>query len=342
VAESALARRDAGLRPGFSVAFVVLFLLPLDARCFEAASAGADRNGQVAQPAPRATQHTVAHAGLAEVTIKAAKERVLRDRVHRFVAAVLVRPTDETLWRWNTPVCPLVAGLPRPFGEFILRRISKAAADARAPLAGKVCRPNLFVIGTNAPDLLLKKWLKREPLMYDARNGFEAVKRFLDSKRPVRVWYNTDLGCEDGGPLLPGGSALAIASAPQSAAGPGFMVGAPTCTDGIDTHLNYADTRAIYSALVVIDGRQMKKVDIQQLADYVALVGLADVRLDVDPGGAPSILRLFAGSGTPPPGMTLWDRALLYSLYNTRQRDKQQVGEMESTIVRRIAPWAHE
>jgi hypothetical protein len=296
----------------------------------------------MAQATPTAAKHAVAKAGLPGVTIKAAKERALRDKVHRFVAAVVVRPSDETLWRWNTPVCPLVAGLPRPFGEFILRRISKAAADAHAPLSGKVCHPNLFVVGTNAPDLLLKKWFAREPLMYDTRNGLEPIKRFLDSKRPVRVWYNTDLGCEDGGPLLPGGSALAIASAAYSAAGPGLTVGAPTCTDGIDTHLNYADTRAIYSALVVIDGRQMKEVDIQQLADYVALAGLADVRLQVDPGAAPTILRLFARDGTVPQGLTLWDRALLYSLYNTRQRDKQQVGEMESTMVRRIAPRANE
>ncbi|MGA7539824.1 MAG: hypothetical protein WBW93_13775 [Steroidobacteraceae bacterium] len=130
--------------------------------------------------------------------------------MHRFVAAVVVRPSDETLWRWNTPVCPLVAGLPRPLGEFILRRISKAAADAHAPLAGKVCHPNLFVIGTNAPDLLLKRWLEREPLMYDTRNGGEPIKRFLESKRPVRVWYNSDLSCEDGGPASPGGTALAM------------------------------------------------------------------------------------------------------------------------------------
>lgn len=88
----------------------------------------------------------------------------------------------------------------------------------------------------------------------------------------------------------------------------------------------------------MIDGRQIKKVDIQQLADYVALAGLADVRLDVDPGAAPTILNLFARCATPPQGLTRWDQALLYSLYNTRQQDKQQVGEMESMMIRRIGP----
>jgi hypothetical protein len=301
---------------------VVLFFLPLG-------------------PGLGTAQPAVATAGLPGVTIKAAKEQALRREVHRFVAAVVVRPTDETLWRWNTPVCPLVAGLPRPFGEFILRRISKAAADAHAPLAGKTCHANLFVVGTNAPDLFLKKWLAREPLMYDTRNGLAPITRFLTSKRPVRVWYNSVLSCGDGGPVVPGAATLSIASMDHSTGAGGssdFGPGAPSCTDGVDSHLNYADTRAIFSALVVIDGRQMKKIDIQQLADYVALAGLADVRLDVDPGAAPTILSLFAQRGTPPQELTPWDQALLYSLYNTRQEDKQQIGDMESIMVRRIQP----
>lgn len=338
--ESALTRPGARRRPGIVVAFVVLFHLPLAALGLEAESSGAVRDGQMAQAAPTATQHTVANTELPKVTIKAAKEQVLRREVHHFVAAVVAHPSGETLWRWNTPVCPLVAGLPKPFGEFILRRISKAAADAHAPLAGRVCRPNLFVVGTNAPDLLLKKWVAREPWMYDKRNGFVPIRRFLESKRPIRVWYNSSLGCEDAGPS-PGASTLSIASMDHASGVGGsstFAAGAATCTDGIDSHLNYADTQSISSAIVVIDGRQMKKIDIQQLADYVALVGLADLRTDTDPGSALSILQLFAGHGISPPGLTLWDRALLYSLYNTRQRDKQQLQDMEASMVRRIAP----
>lgn len=315
------------------LAFLLVAALGLAGRC-----AGADASGQMAQAASATPQHPAATGELPKVTIEAAREQVLRREVHRFVAALLVRPWDESLVRWNVPVCPLVAGLPKDFGEFILWRISKAAADARAPLAGKVCRPNLFVIGTDAPELFLKKWLAREPWMYDKRKGFEPIRRFLESKRPVRVWYNSVLGCQDGGP---GASASSIAQMdhPSGVGGSStFGPGAASCADGIDSHLSYADTESIASAIVVIDGRRMKKVDIQQLADYIALAALADVRLDIDPGAAPSILRLFAGIGTPPQGLTLWDRALLYSLYNTRQRDKQQIGDMESTMVSRILP----
>jgi hypothetical protein len=306
------------------VALAALLFLPLAALGLDAGRAGA-------------VPHAVAKGGLPGVTIEAAQEEALRREVHRFVDAVFVRPSDETLMRWNAPICPLVAGLPKAFGEFILRRISQAAMDARAPLAGTVCRPNLFVIGTNAPDLFLEKWWARNPGMYDKRNGIEPIKRFLESKRPVRAWYNSDLDCEDGAPVSSGPSGLAIAQVEVMGGGSAAFAPGPSCNDGVDTHLDYADARSISSAIIVIDGRQMNGATIQQLADYIALVGLADLRADADPGAAPSILWLFAGHGTPPEALTLWDRALLYSLYNTRQRDKQQLQEVESTMVRRIA-----
>ena len=318
--ESARGGRSAARGRLIVAASVALFFLTLAS----SQSAGADQNSQ--------------KSGLPGVTIEASQERqAVRRRVDEFVAAVIVRPTDETLMRWNAPLCPLVAGLPKAMGEFILEHISQAARDARAPLAGTKCRPNLYVVASAVPELLLKKWWQREPRMYDTRHGIRPVMSFIESTRPVRAWYNSVLGCGSGAPVISGQSALAMAGVVTVGGGTsGFSGGAPICTDGIDTHLNYADFRSISSALVVIDLHRLHKMTIQQLADYVALVGLADVRLDADPGSAPSILRLFAGDATAPPGLTPWDQALLYSLYTTRQADKEQVLDIESTMVRRI------
>lgn len=83
--------------------------------------------------------------------------------------------------------------------------------------------------------------------------------------------------------------------------------------------------------------KSLKSVTVAQMADYVALVGLADVRLDANPAPEPSILELFSHR-TPPQGLSLWDRALLYSLYDTNHWENFQVSEMELTMVRRIAP----
>jgi hypothetical protein len=336
--DSALTGCGAERRRPFVAVSMTLFFLALAG--FQLA--GADQNGQITQAAPATPQQPVAKAGLPSVTIEASREReAVRRRVDKFVASVIVRPSDETLMRWDTPICPLVAGLPKAWGEFILEHISQAAVDARAPLAGAKCRPNLYVVASAVPEQLLKTWWKREPWMYDRRHGIGPVMSFIESKRPIRAWYNSELGCEDGGPAGPGASSLSIASAqipPGMGGSSTFAPGAPACTDGIDTHLSYADVRSISSALVVIDLHRLQKITVQQLADYVALVGLADVRLDADPGTAPSILRLFAGRMTPPPRLTPWDQALLYSLYRTREANKQQVQDVESTMVRRIAP----
>jgi hypothetical protein len=290
--------------------------------------------GPTAQGADAGSTSHRARPNLPAVTIEATKERqALRRQVDKFVAAVVVRPWGESLIRWNVPICPLVAGLPREFGEFILKRISQAAINAHAPLAGKVCHPNLYVVATDFPDLLLKKWWARDQHMYNTKGGIPPIERFVHSRRPIRAWYNTGFGCGGRAPVSPGGSAGALAGFGP----PGF--GPPVCTGGggIDTHLSYGGIRSISSAIVVIDLRRMKNVTIQQMADYVALVTLADVRLDADPTSAPSILWLFSHA-LPPQGLSTWDQALLYSLYNTSQTSKLQVSEMEFAMVRRIAP----
>jgi hypothetical protein len=82
---------------------------------------------------------------------------------------------------------------------------------------------------------------------------------------------------------------------------------------------------------------QMKTITTRELADYVAMIGLADVRLDARAGAVPTILRLFAQTMHVPQGLSEWDRALLYAIYNTRQSSVLQVSDMETTVAKRIA-----
>jgi hypothetical protein len=289
-----------------------------------------------ALPRPAATAHSApppakekpSHASPADlgpVTIEAARgRRALRLEVDHFATAVVARPSDDGLYRWDRLVCPLVAGFPKSAGEFILERISKAAVDAHAPLAGKVCRPNLYVVSTDSPDQLLESWWARDRQMYDfSLMGIEAVKYFIRSRRPIRVWYNTFRTCWGG--------------FGDSPAFVGPLRIRPGCAP--DTYLVRRGTSSnISSAIVVIDSRRIKGMTIQQLADYVALVGLANLRLEGGPTPVPSILELF-GAGTPPKGLTLWDRALLYSLYNTSPWQQLQMPELELTMARYIARW---
>lgn len=310
------------LRHRLAAGLAALLLLPMTALGFTAQGAQASSNSQPGQAASAEGQP--AKVKLPSITIEAAREKALRLKVDQFVTTVVVQPYDDALFRWNKPICPLVAGLPKNWGEFILERVSKAAIDAHAPLGGKICHPDLYVVATDHPDQLLEQWWARDRMMFNYNHiGIETVEHFIQSRRPIRVWYNTFLSCNERQ-----GSAAAFL-------GPAAFV--PVCTLVNSRIQRTSIGSTITSAIVVIDLRRMKGMTIQQLGDYIALSSLADVRLDAEPGSTPSILQLF-GHGTPPQGLTLWDRALLYALYNTSQWTNLEVPELELTMVRRIAP----
>ncbi|MGH8319205.1 MAG: STN domain-containing protein [Steroidobacteraceae bacterium] len=283
------------------------------------------------QPVAAASNVSLAHSApprLYRVTIQATEaQQALRGKAHHFVAAVLARPRGGPLHPWNVPdrwigpICPVVAGLPKAAGELALKRISDlatyavTATYAHFQVAGRACHPNLYVVASDRPTRLLEKWWARDRLMYVTRFGMPPVQGFIDSGRPIRAWYNTGLWCTGGAPVgwrnLPG--------AIDASGRLGFDL--PVCmVSGSKTALaqpTYGHPWSnITSAIVVIDLRRIRSTTARQLADYIALVSLADVRFGANPGPVPSILQLFH-HGAPPQGLTQWDRALIYSLYDT-------------------------
>ena len=282
---------------------------------------------------------------LQTVTIKGARSaRELKRQVHRFISSEVFQPWDESLKRWNTPICPLVQGLPVTFGEFLQDRIAQVARAAGAPVAGKDCVPNLHVFVTPKPDSFLKKMWVVNAQMFDTRNGLGEAEKFLHSRRPVRVWYNAELQCR--GPNSAGASiemrgATSGSGNGQPAASPVDTTSSSFCS-AEDSRLSYSAVNSISSVYVVVDLNRMKDITTIQLADYVAMIGLADVRLDADSGPVPTILRLFQDSKPPPQGMSEWDLDLLYSLYNTSQSSVVQTSDMESAVINRITRQAGE
>ena len=73
---------------------------------------------------------------LETITVEAKRDRaILEHRVDKFVYGITVAPFEDSIAQWQkqTPICPLVAGLPRDDGEFILTRLSSIALAAGAP-----------------------------------------------------------------------------------------------------------------------------------------------------------------------------------------------------------------
>ena len=258
----------------------------------------------------------------ATVVIKGQREE-LEKQVFEFVKNITRSDsTDDTTWegsgslrRWNQPVCPLVAGLGKEQSEFLLARLSTVARTAHVPLGAEKCQPNLYVVFTSDPQKLIDGWRKRDGRAFDVAQ-ITPKRDFTEKDRPVRVWYNASLTAANGMSLNSGSP---------------FDLGANrlknTNQHAIDSRIKFTDVHVLDSVLVIINSNRLEGVQYGQLADYVAMVGFAEVYAYADIGSAPSILQLFAArtaDQSAPGGLTNWDEAFLSGLYGTSQASTMQ------------------
>jgi len=297
---------------------------------------------------------------LGSVTVEANRDRaVVEQQVSSFVSALAVRPTQESLVRWGRPICPLVAGLARDRGEFILARLSELIRNVGAALDTANCRPNFYVIASADPDAFLKAWRKRDARLFGDGYG-PKIQRFLQSRQAVRVWYNASLDTAAGMPMtdsvdlgvLPNRNGLegGIVSGVNNQA----YAGLPTNTHARLSRLQWDELQRLGSVIVIVDTRRALGVSFVQLSDYIGMVGLTEVRQDADLGTAPSILRLFEAaprtasaasapsadpaSSAAPAGLSRWDEAYLKELYKTDQSDKMQLSVIKTRVARDLLP----
>jgi hypothetical protein len=242
-----------------------------------------------------------------EVRAEAAPAALER-RVDAFVRAITRNPglsDEDSLVRWNSPICLLVAGLTAEDVKLVSARLSQISSSSGAPLARSSCQPNFIVVATSEPDRVLNAWYARDSRLFgDAASA--QIRQFLESSqsRPVRVWYNIDPGRKSGtrnGHFIPSNTRA------ESSAFVGH-----TAFDFL-------------SVFAIIDTHRTEHTTLDQLADYVAMAGLTRVDLDAGLGSAPSILRLFAASReNQPSGLSSWDVAFLKALYQSNQTSRTQ------------------
>jgi hypothetical protein len=264
-----------------------------------------------------------AKSSIDSTTIVAARDRATIERnVRTFVNAIVVKPGDESLARWQPqiPLCPLVAGMPNSDGEYVLSRISKIATAAGAPLAPAHCKGNFYIIVTADPDGVLKAWMKRDVRMFgdETDQGGTKIREFFAAS-PVHVWYNTEFYKLDGTPL-------------------GNNADGRTNDSARATRMEINNYRALSSVIAIVDARRMKDVSFGQVAAYVGMVGLAQIRPEANVTDVPSILNLFAGAGKAPPGLSAWDESFLKAVYETRITDRSQLAEIKTAMVQDVAP----
>jgi hypothetical protein len=316
----------------------------------KANSQAAAQQAPAADQASSSSASSSAAAHQAEVVITGKRE--LTKKINTFVNQLTDFDAGDPargLARWEQHVCPLVAGLPAQYGEYILARLSDIAQAAGAPLAGRHCHPNLFIVVTTQPQTLLQGLEQRHRSVVFGSAAPTMVNDFIGSPRPVRTWYNTEQRTAEGLPLAKMSfSGISSQYAVPVKGGEAILAVSPSSSDAYSfaanpwsqaSHLTLNVVLVIDRAFVIVDPTRFKGVTLGQLADYVAMSGLAQIKSDARLGDAPSILTLFERAPqAASAGLTDWDRAFLRALYKTEHKSILQRREIALEMVRAMAP----
>jgi hypothetical protein len=270
---------------------------------------------------------------------------VVRDRATTFIESTGVASGSTPTARWVDPVCPRVLGLNEAGTRAAEARIRAVAAEAGADVAPAPCESNIVVTFTSGAPALMREIERRSPGRL-AQVPLGAREALLNGAAPIRWWYAAETrGRHNEGAQRVASGAGQFSSGrrgPGSAVdGGNFGTEAPTAVHYNNSIVSTLTTRALVSAGVVIDQDMVMGMRLNALADFAALVALAEIRSQ-DFSGQGSVLNLFAGSGAPG-GLTAQDLAFLQALYRmpldreARRHRAHLVGEMVAASTGDIA-----
>jgi hypothetical protein len=251
--------------------------------------------------------------------------RRLQEATEEFVREVGSPARGRGLARWRGGVCVGVVNMQPETAQYIVDRVSTVARDLGLRAGAPGCNPSVIIIATVDANAFTAGFVDVRPRLFivgggGMDQGRNALNRFRTTDRPVR-WWNVSVPVEsDTGVIavrLPGYNA------------PAYEVrgGGRLTTTVVD------DAKR---AFVIVDIDRINGVNLTQLADYLAMVSLAQVNPDADTSGYATVLNLFRNPAEVE-GLTQWDMAYLQGLYDSlrmRRNPGAARTEIASSIVR--------
>lgn len=286
-------------------------------------------------PAPQAVPEQTAPADpsatdLSDVEVTG---RPLDTMIRSFVNEVAEPNRRRGLARWDGHICVGVANLRAEPAQYIVDRVSTIAEELGLRPGEPGCAPNVIIIASDEPSALagqLTRERRRAFRMGGAGmdRGGDALEAFIASRAPVRWWQlSMPVNAENGARAvrLPGeckGSCdTGAAATPEDYA--------PTINVFAASRLSTQIVDELFRTVVILDVNQIDGVPANQLADYIAMVTLAQIDPEADTSGYATILNLFETPDAAP-GLTEWDRAYLSGLYDAeRTRKNLRAGRLE-------------
>ena len=280
--------------------------------------------GPAQDPAPQEA------VSLEDVTVTGRPlDRLIRD----FVSEVAEPNRHRGLARWNDRICVGVANLRQETAQYLADRISTVAEDVGLTPGAPGCAPNVLVVATDDAGALARSLVGHRSRAFrmggaGMDRGSAALRDFVGTDRPVRWWQmSMPTDSQTGGRAvrIPGECANSCINAPDFAPQIEVFAMSRLSTQIVDN---------IIRAVVLVDIDQVSEVSVLQLADYIAMVSLAQIDPDADTSGYATILNLFRD----PEGashLTDWDMAYLGGLYGA-ERNQANWRAGRSDIVQTI------
>lgn len=261
--------------------------------------------------------------------------RSLDRLIENFVAEVAEPNRRRGLARWNRSICVGVANLRQETAQYIVDRVSTVAEDVGLRPGGPGCAPNLLVVATDDGGAAARSLVAESRRAFrmggaGMDRGGSAFRDFQETDRPIRWWQVSmpmDADTGQRAVRLPGDceGRLCIDSS---------LGYAPMIDISSASRLSTQIVDNIFRTVVIVDIDEVAGLSVQQLADYIAMVSLAQIDPDADTRAYDSILNVFDEGA---PTLTGWDLAYLEGLYGAERNDQNRDAsraEVEASIRR--------
>lgn len=270
-----------------------------------------------AQEPPAATAADPSPVDLGEIEVTG---RPLDAIIRSFVDEVAAPNRRRGIARWDDRICIGVANLRAEPAQYIVDRVSTVAEDLGVIPGEPGCQPNVIIIASDDPDGLARQLTEERDRAFrmggsGMDRGGAALEAFVTSDAPVRWWQvsmpaNSETGQR--ATRIPG-ECRDPCQSPQDYA--------PVTSTFAASRLSTQIVDYIFRTVVILDIDQISGVSGQQLADYVAMVTLAQIDPEADTSRYASILNVFEAPDTAT-GLTEWDQAYLRGLYDAERTRK--------------------
>jgi hypothetical protein len=209
---------------------------------------------------------------------KLAPEEKLHDFVQAYAAPAGV---GGKMARWKDGICPIVAGLPQAHAKFVAERVRQVAGLAGAPVAdAKSCKPNIDIVFTLKPQVLLDDVRKKHRVFLGYHDAAEEL-HLATVTHPVQAWYTTQTVDLNGSTYIDdklrnhGGFYIMV---PRGAGYEQIFIPDARVAHVTGSHLGDGISSELYHVIIIVDLARVQGQSVGALADYAAMLSLAQTQ----------------------------------------------------------------